>query len=149
MILRPPRSTRTDTLFPYTTLFRSLHREEAPPCGRAVDLWILPVDVEHVGVVAHPADAALDAQLVVAHGVGLVGGPGRVLGEVAGGRRAVGAAAAVAFGHGGVELVVGAEDPRHVALEQRAGVALVAVRQRAVDDRRPQPGGLLHAGLGG
>src|SRR3546814_6051105 len=22
---RPPRSTRTDTLFPYTTLFRSLH----------------------------------------------------------------------------------------------------------------------------
>src|SRR3546814_14279378 len=25
MILRPPRSTRTDTLFPYTTLFRSDH----------------------------------------------------------------------------------------------------------------------------
>src|SRR3546814_4973472 len=25
MIRRPPRSTRTDTLFPYTTLFRSLH----------------------------------------------------------------------------------------------------------------------------
>src|SRR3546814_10220786 len=32
MIRRPPRSTRTDTLFPYTTLFRSLsqtrHRRE-------------------------------------------------------------------------------------------------------------------------
>src|SRR3546814_3207004 len=27
MIRRPPRSTRTDTLFPYTTLFRSLHRQ--------------------------------------------------------------------------------------------------------------------------
>src|SRR3546814_4366288 len=27
MIRRPPRSTRTDTLFPYTTLFRSAHRE--------------------------------------------------------------------------------------------------------------------------
>src|SRR3546814_2985512 len=27
MIRRPPRSTRTDTLFPYTTLFRSLQRE--------------------------------------------------------------------------------------------------------------------------
>src|SRR3546814_19711364 len=27
MIRRPPRSTRTDTLFPYTTLFRSI------PCG--------------------------------------------------------------------------------------------------------------------
>src|SRR3546814_6496720 len=26
MIRRPPRSTRTDTLFPYTTLFRSEHR---------------------------------------------------------------------------------------------------------------------------
>src|SRR3546814_3706055 len=25
MIRRPPRSTRTDTLFPYTTLFRSIH----------------------------------------------------------------------------------------------------------------------------
>src|SRR3546814_19890799 len=31
MIRRPPRSTRTDTLFPYTTLFRSvrLHRPHA------------------------------------------------------------------------------------------------------------------------
>src|SRR3546814_15665173 len=27
MIRRPPRSTRTDTLFPYTTLFRSLSDE--------------------------------------------------------------------------------------------------------------------------
>src|SRR3546814_10099381 len=26
MIRRPPRSTRTDTLFPYTTLFRSIQR---------------------------------------------------------------------------------------------------------------------------
>src|SRR3546814_16128918 len=30
MIRRPPRSTRTDTLFPYTTLFRSLHRLRWP-----------------------------------------------------------------------------------------------------------------------
>src|SRR3546814_10850742 len=28
MIRRPPRSTRTDTLFPYTTLFRSLDASE-------------------------------------------------------------------------------------------------------------------------
>src|SRR3546814_2977762 len=27
MIRRPPRSTRTDTLFPYTTLFRSLRHD--------------------------------------------------------------------------------------------------------------------------
>src|SRR3546814_1681910 len=30
MIRRPPRSTRTDTLFPYTTLFRSLVPCEFP-----------------------------------------------------------------------------------------------------------------------
>src|SRR3546814_6524910 len=30
MIRRPPRSTRTDTLFPYTTLFRSRHRHLCP-----------------------------------------------------------------------------------------------------------------------
>src|SRR3546814_10317903 len=29
MIRRPPRPTRTDTLFPYTTLFRSRAREKA------------------------------------------------------------------------------------------------------------------------
>src|SRR3546814_1301137 len=37
MIRRPPRSTRTDTLFPYTTLFRSLGE-------RGVDLQRLPRD---------------------------------------------------------------------------------------------------------
>src|SRR3546814_5508944 len=30
MIRRPPRSTRTDTLFPYTTLFRSVRDAPAP-----------------------------------------------------------------------------------------------------------------------
>src|SRR3546814_21134877 len=35
MIRRPPRSTRTDTLFPYTTLFRSgCNDERAGPGGR-------------------------------------------------------------------------------------------------------------------
>src|SRR3546814_5204622 len=39
MIRRPPRSTRTDTLFPYTTLFRSiapalLFAMPSPPCLR-------------------------------------------------------------------------------------------------------------------
>src|SRR3546814_14258810 len=29
MIRRPPRSTRTDTLFPYTTLFRSADQDDA------------------------------------------------------------------------------------------------------------------------
>src|SRR3546814_8503405 len=37
MIRRPPRSTRTDTLFPYTTLFRSPAANPAPAriAGRA------------------------------------------------------------------------------------------------------------------
>src|SRR3546814_4351443 len=30
MIRRPPRSTRTDTLFPYTTLFRSVFQRQQP-----------------------------------------------------------------------------------------------------------------------
>src|SRR3546814_13382697 len=34
MIRRPPRSTRTDTLFPYTTLFRSCGRAHGAPYGR-------------------------------------------------------------------------------------------------------------------
>src|SRR3546814_4200408 len=33
MIRRPPRSTRTDTLFPYTTLFRSRHHAGLPDRG--------------------------------------------------------------------------------------------------------------------
>src|SRR3546814_2634800 len=35
MIRRPPRSTRTDTLFPYTTLFRSLEHAVEIPAGGA------------------------------------------------------------------------------------------------------------------
>src|SRR3546814_1843763 len=34
MIRRPPRSTRTDTLFPYTTLFRSGFRTRCPRLRR-------------------------------------------------------------------------------------------------------------------
>src|SRR3546814_6503822 len=38
MIRRPPRSTRTDTLFPYTTLFRSRRQflADHPGCARSV-----------------------------------------------------------------------------------------------------------------
>src|SRR3546814_10263105 len=55
MIRRPPRSTRTDTLFPYTTLFRSLlHRNEGRRAGlggllrQVVELrFCRKVDVQH------------------------------------------------------------------------------------------------------
>src|SRR3546814_6556142 len=42
MIRRPPRSTRTDTLFPYTTLFRSVQK------GIAIEL-AAPYDVASGG----------------------------------------------------------------------------------------------------
>src|SRR3546814_19273013 len=51
MIRRPPRSTRTDTLFPYTTLFRSLH----PRKGREL--------VEHAPDVADVAHDGIGADL--------------------------------------------------------------------------------------
>src|SRR3546814_6985593 len=36
MIRRPPRSTRTDTLFPYTTLFRSMYGRGMPATSTGV-----------------------------------------------------------------------------------------------------------------
>src|SRR3546814_1892808 len=39
MSLRPPRSTRTDTLFPYTTLFRS-RRDDHVPGRRAAGRFV-------------------------------------------------------------------------------------------------------------
>src|SRR3546814_16940159 len=39
MIRRPPRSTRTDTLFPYTTLFRSNALAAGRAMLRTVDEW--------------------------------------------------------------------------------------------------------------
>src|SRR3546814_9536686 len=68
MIRRPPRSTRTDTLFPYTTLFRSDLREciDWTPFFRAWELHgtypsILDDDV--VGETARALKADADAML--------------------------------------------------------------------------------------
>src|SRR3546814_7296219 len=41
MIRRPPISTRTDTLFPYTTLFRSPHRSGSARTDEARDALAL------------------------------------------------------------------------------------------------------------
>src|SRR3546814_12169701 len=38
MIRRPPRSTRTDTLFPYTTLFRSWLSRTAQACSERIQI---------------------------------------------------------------------------------------------------------------
>src|SRR3546814_21128015 len=43
MIRRPPRSTRTDTLFPYTTLFRSQQRADVQRAARHQQIQQAPV----------------------------------------------------------------------------------------------------------
>src|SRR3546814_6761278 len=74
MIRRPPRSTRTDTLFPYTTLFRSRRRSRrsttfrlrpsTPNDGRAMTSPLyLAIDTPHL-------DAAQTLAQKVRHHVG-------------------------------------------------------------------------------
>src|SRR3546814_21025088 len=63
MIRRPPRSTRTDTLFPYPTLFRSSVGEEGLDLGTQGRL------------------VGLDRQQVVGAGIGDRGGDGGVAGD--------------------------------------------------------------------
>src|SRR3546814_12480871 len=48
MIRRPPRSTRTDTLFPYTTLFRSPGRAVTRIAGRRLpEIPLFPAASHH------------------------------------------------------------------------------------------------------
>src|SRR3546814_2742328 len=64
MIRRPPRSTRTDTLFPYTTLFRSrLARVQqlAEHLDARADRLLGIADAHDLDLVANLHDAALDA----------------------------------------------------------------------------------------
>src|SRR3546814_11059697 len=44
MIRRPPRSTRTDTLFPYTTLFRSMAGDPTGPPRAVRTSWFVTYD---------------------------------------------------------------------------------------------------------
>src|SRR3546814_2852031 len=77
MIRRPPRSTRTDTLFPYTTLFRSADIDRDGPYSRfpgydrvsvvlsggGVELVVEEADVDDV------ADVADAGRITLAPGV--------------------------------------------------------------------------------
>src|SRR3546814_714270 len=58
MLRRPPRSTRTDTLFPYTTLFRS-------KAAIIAELERLDLPFIDVGMGLHLVDGALVGQLRV------------------------------------------------------------------------------------
>src|SRR3546814_2774315 len=74
MLLRPPRSTRTDTLFPYTTLFRSVVNADKTPKRQERLLYTRPyyqvpqaivVREQHAGV-ATPAGLATQRVAVMA-----------------------------------------------------------------------------------
>src|SRR3546814_7937594 len=72
MIRRPPRSTRTDTLFPYTTLFRSeVHIIEPAAVTAVAEGWkfeatgVLEVLIDQqkktapIAVTPHPAESSI------------------------------------------------------------------------------------------
>src|SRR3546814_5473810 len=68
MTRRPPRSTRTDTLFPYTTLFRSLAK----------------FGVEMIGAKADVIDKAEDRQrILMDYGVPLIDEQGKPIQKAA------------------------------------------------------------------
>src|SRR3546814_15993037 len=56
MIRRPPRSTRTDTLFPYTTLFRSAGFVRYLPIGLALAV-LLVVEIVFYGFAVWQTDS--------------------------------------------------------------------------------------------
>src|SRR3546814_19195673 len=71
MIRRPPRSTSTDTLFPYTTLFRSVF---------SMDGFIAPLD--QITALAARYDALV--HIDECHATGFLGASGRGSAEVRG-----------------------------------------------------------------
>src|SRR3546814_19257912 len=93
MIRRPPRSTRTYTLFPYTTLFRSAHHGHHHAGQRLVAAG--EADQRVVAVAAHGEldgvgdEVAADQRrlhALVAHGDAVGHGDGAELSRGAGGR---------------------------------------------------------------
>src|SRR3546814_16201400 len=60
MIRRPPRSTRTDTLFPYTTLFRSLLARLHLRDDEILQITDLHGVVDHLLAVLHATDLCGD-----------------------------------------------------------------------------------------
>src|SRR3546814_13051724 len=108
MIRRPPRSTRTDTLFPYTTLFRSRAGRDGP-AGRASGngrAWQPPAPIGQAG--GSGADPAHRP-----YGYGL---PGRPRLSGAGERKSVvsGKSVAVRVGFGGRSIL---KKTKHIQTE--------------------------------
>src|SRR3546814_14524559 len=64
---RPPRSTRMDTLFPYTTLFRSLHKAPLAPDTRGREGARLDEIAHRVGMNLEQPRGFYDGQDMLAH----------------------------------------------------------------------------------
>src|SRR3546814_14045223 len=81
MLRRPPRSTRTDTLFPYTTLFRSVPVEERHlDLGRAATIGVAVRTAVPIDDISRPGIyRAADIGHRVDREAAVVGGPGRNL----------------------------------------------------------------------
>src|SRR3546814_2788384 len=75
MIRRPPRSTRTDTLFPYTTLFRSLpnpyneddttstiHARLAPWCQGGEYGWVFDNPADELSLATDTGQPAIRSE---------------------------------------------------------------------------------------
>src|SRR3546814_15826489 len=121
MIRRPPRSTRTDTLFPYTTLFRSDLGLQGRVLEDGLDHQVAARVVGRVGGRLDPAEE-----------LGLL-----LLGGLAAGDRLVQDPLGVALALLGVLHGDVLEDDLHACLPAAAG------------DTRPPPAGPEHAPLGG
>src|SRR3546814_5494370 len=74
MIRRPPRSTRTDTLFPYTTLFRSLELAGDPDAFARAAEELTAVGLGH-RLHHYPAQLSGGEQQRVAIARGVAPGP--------------------------------------------------------------------------
>src|SRR3546814_18852332 len=78
MIRRPPRSTRTDTLFPYTTLFRSVWDGDGPVwCSEGPHIRLSGIVAREMDGTCRPGHPCPEAGARAArdHLVSLVGKP--------------------------------------------------------------------------
>src|SRR3546814_7315547 len=138
MIRRPPRSTRTDTLFPYTTLFRS--------DDRRVDILGLEIAEFHpVQPHRHPIDGAAGA---TSDGLEIIIAPVEAHGPRVGGgerndaRSGIDEKMRAVRGHSrvGIEMTVGFAiehgSSRQPSLPLRLRRAALACRRRVLTDRK-------------
>src|SRR3546814_18718572 len=125
MIRRPPRSTRTDTLFPYTTLFRALRPLRDQRFGQEVDQL-------RAGVAVLRAAPHHDGVAVRRGGVDEVGA--RAVDAIPAQQRALVGGFAVEF-ELGQEVVVAAEIELHRIGQAVTGDVVLADQRRLRGDR--------------